>query len=546
MIENKFQRRTFDEIARALPVEIDDAAITVEHGVSYTKSAIKAHDYAAGVMAAWGAVVERLGVARGLPSQTLKLNRRLCGLLLNSGQLSFVNGNMLLDTWPVGPDNGTYRAADGRYVTMIGLHPHLRDGILDYLNAPNTQRGIQAAVERKSAQQLEDEMAQRRLPCSIVRSPEEWLAHPQGGLMAERPLIEVEDRRSEGKRKLGRAKHRPLEGVRVVELAHLVAGPTIGKLLAEQGADVIAVQGLPLQWVLPLWLDVNWGKKNILLDFKSKVGKARLVELIAEADVLVNSNSPGALERIGLGEEALRQINPNLIYAGVSYAPPSTPWGMRKGFEQIGQAVSGMMHMNSKGLEAPTLISVLLNDYLTGYLGAIGTVAALAAREQRGGYWNVGASLMRCGMMAASLVEDVDAEPYEPVALKDLEAFGVDQSTPFGTITRLTSAVEFSHTPASFDLPTSLPGSSPDTTGWDEAHKHPAYKLRHLPSVMVREGLIRNLVPGHGIEDRGDGGGGLSLASHKLFEIVKHAREIEPHEVIAAAHRRGLFHSHES
>jgi crotonobetainyl-CoA:carnitine CoA-transferase CaiB-like acyl-CoA transferase len=539
MITNDLQKRTFDAVAAALPTPIDDSNITVAPGISYTRSPIKAHDYAAGIMAAWGSAVERLGVLRGLPAQTLKLNRRLCGLLLNSGQLQFINGYMLLDTWPVGPDNGTFRAADGRYVTMIGLHPHLRDGILDYLDAPNTAAGIQAAVGKRPAQQIEDEMAERRLPCSMVRAPDEWLAHPQGRLMAERPMIEIEEHGAGGPRKLGRAQRRPLEGVRVLEMAHLVAGPTIGKLLAEQGAEVITLQGLPLQWVMLLWLDVMWGKQNILLDFKSKIGKARLVELIAGADVLINSNSPGVLERIGLNEEALKRINPNLVYAGVSYAPPSTPWGSRKGFEQIGQAVSGMMHVNSVGMEAPTLISVLLNDYLTGYLGAIGVVSALAAREERGGYWGIGASLMRCGMMAASLTEDVDAEPYEPVTLKDMVEFGVDQQTPLGLITRLRPAVDFSRTPSFFDLPTALPGSASDLTGWDERREKRPLKPPHVVSRAAREGLIRNLVVGHGIEDRGDGGGGLSLASRELFELLMKARAMDPAAPATAPH--GLF-----
>lgn len=528
MITNVFQKRAYDTVAASLPIGIDHSRVTVDAGTAYARSAIKAHDYAAGVLGAFGSVVEHLGVLRGLPSQTMTLNRRLCGLLLNSGQLHFINGYMMIDTWPVGPDNGTYRASDGRYVTMIGLHPHLRDGILDYLGCSNSASAIQAAVERKPAQAIEDEMAQRRLPCSIVRTPDEFLSHPQGEATAKRPLIEIEHRGGSAGRRLGEAKERPLEGVRVIELAHLVAGPTVGRQLADQGAEVISVQGLPLQWVLPLWLDVNWGKKNILLDFKSRAGKARLLELISEADVLVNSNSPGALDRAGLDEATLREVNPGLVFVNISYAPPATPWEQRKGFEQIGQAVSGMMHVNSVGLEAPTLISVLLNDYVTGYLGAVGAVAALAAREERGGFWKVGASLMRCGMMAASLTEDVDAEPYEPVTVKDLIAFGIDQETPLGLTTRLRSPVDFSHTPSSFDLPIALPGSMSDTTGWERIRRKRPLERRHAKSRAAREGLIRNLVVGHGIEDRGDGGGGLSLASRQLFEIVKRARELGP------------------
>jgi hypothetical protein len=89
-------------------------------------------------MSAFGSVVEHIGTQRGLPAQTMTLNRRVCGLLLNSIQLQFMNGYCtLMDTWPVGPDNGTYRARDGRHLTMIGLHPHLRDGLLSYFGCPN-------------------------------------------------------------------------------------------------------------------------------------------------------------------------------------------------------------------------------------------------------------------------------------------------------------------------------------------------------------------------------------------------------------------------
>jgi crotonobetainyl-CoA:carnitine CoA-transferase CaiB-like acyl-CoA transferase len=526
MITNAIQKRAFGAIAAALPFAIDPAKVTVEPGLSYTVSPVKAHDYAAGVMGAFGSVVEHIGVLRGLPAQTMKLNRRRCGLLLNSGQLQFLNGyGCLLDTWPIGPDNGTYRAKDGRYVTVIGLHPHLRDAILEYLQCSNSAHALQAAIEKKPAQQIEDEMAKLRLPAGIVRSLDEWLAHPQGAATADRPLVDIEQRGNGGNRRLGRAKARPLEGVRVVELAHLVAGPTVGRLLAEQGADVIKIQPPVGDWVLPLWLDVNWGKKCILTDIKSRSGKARLVELLAGADVLVNSNSPGALERLGLDEKMLREINPSLIYAGASYASQSTPWADRKGFEQIGQAVAGLMHANSDGMSEPTLISVLLNDYMTGYLAAIGAVAALAEREEKGGYWYVNASLTRNSMMAASLVEPRDAEPYAPVSMQDMIDHGIDQITPLGTFTRLASAVEFSHTPSMAILPTGIPGNYPDDTNWSSfASGDGSNSAPHFPSHLARHGLIRNLVPGHGIEDRGDGGGGLSLASRRLFEIVAASR----------------------
>jgi crotonobetainyl-CoA:carnitine CoA-transferase CaiB-like acyl-CoA transferase len=171
-----------------------------------------------------------------------------------------------MDKWGVNPDNGTYRAKDGRFVTMIGIHPHLRDRLLVYPDCTNTSKAIQAAVERKTAQELEDNAIAHKLPLGIVRTPEEWATHPVGAEVAKRPLIDFEGSGSAKKRLLGQAKHRPLEDVRVVELTHMVAGPNCGRLLAEQWADVIKVQPPLGDWVLPIWIDGSWGKKNILLD----------------------------------------------------------------------------------------------------------------------------------------------------------------------------------------------------------------------------------------------------------------------------------------
>src|ERR1700722_1968070 len=181
MITNPLQKAVFETIISSLPFSVDSGKVTVEPGIAYSPSPIKIHDFAAGTMAAFGSVVEHIGTVRGLPEQSMTLNRRLCGLALNSGQMHFLNGyGTLMDTWPIGPDNGTYRTADDRYVTMIGLHPHLRDALLRFLDCANSPDAIAAVVATKSAQQLEDDAAAAGLALGIVRSPEEWLAHPQG------------------------------------------------------------------------------------------------------------------------------------------------------------------------------------------------------------------------------------------------------------------------------------------------------------------------------------------------------------------------------
>ena len=157
--------------------------------MSYLPSPIKLHDYGAGVMAGFGSVVEYIGGLRGLPSQTMNLNRRACGFHINELQVQFLNGDsVMMDTWPIGADNGTYRTKDGRYVQMIGLFPHLVNPLLGYLRCVNIPEAIQAAVEKKTAQQLEDEVADGlNLALGMVRTPQEWLGHPQGQQRPSRP-----------------------------------------------------------------------------------------------------------------------------------------------------------------------------------------------------------------------------------------------------------------------------------------------------------------------------------------------------------------------
>jgi CoA-transferase family III len=200
----------------------------------------------------------------------------------------------------------------------------------------------------------------------------------------------------------------------------------------------------------------------------------------------------------------------------VSFASPGTPWAERRGFEQIAQTVTGTAHVHSEGLglTAPTVVPALMNDHLTGYLLAIAVVAALAEREEKGGYWRVDASLPRCSTMGQELVEPVDSEPYAPITEQDLIDHGVDQVSPLATFTRFTPPVAFSHTPSMALRPTTLPGTDPDTIGWtaNPAGNAPP-QVPHYPSKVAREGRIRNLVPNFGVEDRGDGGGVVSLAS---------------------------------
>ena len=131
-------------------------------------------------------------------------------------------------------DNGTYRTKDGRYV-QIGLFPHLAKGLTAHLQCADTPEAIQAAVEKHTAQELEDEFAGLNLALGMVRTPREWLAHSQGAATAKLPVFGIHQQGTTKQRALGTAQYRPLEGVRVVDLTNVVAGPTAGFRVGRAG-----------------------------------------------------------------------------------------------------------------------------------------------------------------------------------------------------------------------------------------------------------------------------------------------------------------------
>ena len=151
------------------------------------------------------------------------------------------------------------------------------------------------------------------------------------------------------------------------------------------------------------------------------------------------------------------------------------------------------VHSDGLGLDAPTVTGGLMNDHITGYLLAIAAVAALAEREEKGGFWHVYASLTRTSMLGNELVGSVDDEPYEPVTVQDLIEHGVDQDSPWGTFTRFTPPVAFSDTPSFAVLPPAWPGTYPDTTGGRRTRPSPGRRDDARPRLHVlRRDLHQN------------------------------------------------------
>ena len=190
----------------------------------------------------------------------------------------------------------------------------------------------------------------------------------------------------------------PLEGVRIVDLSAIISGPMATQILADQGADVIKVEGPGpgdlVRYLGPqrngtnaMFAAVNRNKRAIVLNLKAPEGKAILLDLVRKADVFVENFRPGAIAKLGLGYEALRAINPGLIYVSMSGFGDTGPYAPRRVYDPVIQAVSGFSDTQKNAATGePQLIQTLACDKITAITAAQAITAALYAKARgRGG-----------------------------------------------------------------------------------------------------------------------------------------------------------------
>lgn len=191
----------------------------------------------------------------------------------------------------------------------------------------------------------------------------------------------------------------PLEGLKVIDIGVLLAGPLIGTILADFGAEVIKVEhprGDPIRFAGPskdgvslLWKLYGRNKKNITLDLHHSEGQALLKRLVEDADVLIENFRPGRLEAWNLGYEELSKINPRLIMTRVSGYGQSGPYKEKPGFGTIAEGMSGFAYANGFPENPPTLPPVGLADTIAALYGTFATLMAIYNRDHRGGVGQV-------------------------------------------------------------------------------------------------------------------------------------------------------------
>src|SRR5215475_710635 len=190
----------------------------------------------------------------------------------------------------------------------------------------------------------------------------------------------------------------PLAGVRVVDLTSVVSGPFATMFLADQGADVVKVEPVggditrrsrqsvdPTGQFSALFISTNRGKRSIALDLKQPKGIEILRRLIGLSDVLVQNFRPQVMERLGLGEPAMRALNPRLIYVSISGAGDSGPYAEKRIYDPIIQGLSGFADVQSDANTGrPQMIRTIVADKTTSVMTAQAVAAALYAREKTG------------------------------------------------------------------------------------------------------------------------------------------------------------------
>ena len=227
-----------------------------------------------------------------------------------------------------------------------------------------------------------------------------------------------------------------LAGFRIIDVTQVISGPLATRILADQGADVIKVEP-PVGDILrhmggigglsPTFATTNRSKRSIVLDLKKENGLDTLRQLVSEADVFIQNSRPGIAERMGMGEAALRAINPKLIYVSICGFGEEGPYSHKRVYDPLIQGMSTLADIQSGQGDRPRLIRVIVPDKVTALTAAQSITAALLARERTGQGQHVRLSMLDAVIafvwpeaMAYHTFVSPEVPKINPVARRDM------------------------------------------------------------------------------------------------------------------------------
>ena len=346
---------------------------------------------------------------------------------------------------------------------------HHREGALRLLGLDPAQAdraGAEKAMLAWRAVEFETAAAAAGLVATALRTFEQWDATEQGLAVAERPLLTMERLGDAAPLQLPKLElwERPLEGIKVVELTRILAGPVGGRALAGYGADVMLINAPHLPNIEAV-ADTSRGKRSAHADLRTREGQAAMDGLLEQAHVFVQGYRPGGLQALGYGPLDVAARRPGIVYVSLSAYGSAGPWAGRRGFDSLVQTAMGFNNAEGEaaGDGQPRALPMQILDEATGYLIAMGAAAALHRQQREGGSWHVQVSLAQTGQWLRGLGRVKGG----PAAVKPDRTPYVEKSpSGWGELAGFRHSAQLARTPARWERASMPPGSHPPR--WDE------------------------------------------------------------------------------
>lgn len=356
------------------------------------------------------AVAELQAVRRGREVEQVAVSTREASAAFRCENLFRPEGWELAPIWD--PIAGDYQGADG-WIRLHTNYANHRSAALRALGLDEVDReAVSARVANWEIAALETRVVTEGGAAAAMRTRDAWLTHPHGSMIAGAHPIEVVRQAGEDGRSLPPSEI-PLAGVKVIDLTRVIAGPFATRLLAAWGADVLRIDPPGFEEVPAIIPETTAGKRCTFLDLAAKEGRARFLDLVREADVLVHGYRPGALDGLGLDREVLREANPELIVSQHDAYGWIGPWAGRRGFDSLVQMSCGIAA--ALGSDRPRPLPAQALDHATGMLVAAAVCRALTMRTQTGHTFDVRAALIGTANFLCGLA-DPAALNIEPPA----------------------------------------------------------------------------------------------------------------------------------
>ncbi|MDH0645673.1 CoA transferase [Pseudomonas sp. GD03858] len=420
-------RPLLETIADSLTLDTDAVRW---HGIGALPSAFAVTGLASASFAACGLALAKLLASQLHHCPPVSVDRRLASLWFGTSLRPL--GWQPPPLWDA--IAGDYQARNG----WIRLHtnaPHHRAAALQVLGCPADRDSVSNRVLAWDADALETAIVKNGGCAARMRNWQEWCGHPQGLAVNREPLILRESHAGAPLAWQG-SEARPLNGIKVLDLTRILAGPIATRLLAGFGADVLRLD--PPGWEEPaVAAEVTLGKRCARLDLRTRAGQEVFRQLLAEADVLVHGYRADALERLGFGAQPRRQLNPGLIDVSLNAYGWSGPWRDRRGFDSLVQMSTGIARegMRWRQMDRPVPLPVQALDHATGYLMAAEVIRALTERLRSGEACQSRLSLARTAKL---LIERGTMEEDLPLAAESPEDLDpVMECTAWGEAQRI-------------------------------------------------------------------------------------------------------------